>query len=137
MVSARSITTGTYLLVAISLVAAACSSSGETDENGSTTSIETSQDTEIDQGADASTSTTKPNATTIEQDTQDMCRTLDLLSFAGVTAGPASQSLTRTDLAGLSAAATAQYGNLLVSAPREACQEHIPFADEIAYWLGF
>lgn len=122
MVSAHFIRKSVYLLVAISLVAAACSSSGETDENGSTTSIEVSQDTDV---------------AAIEQDTQDMCRTLDLLSFAGVTAGPASQSLTRTDLAGLSAAATAQYGNLLVSAPREACQEHIPFADEIAYWLGF
>jgi len=137
MVSPHFIRKSVYLLVAISLVAAACSSSGETDEAGSTTSIETSQDAGVDQGTDASNPTTQPDATEIEQDTQDMCRTLDLLSFAGVTAGPASQSLTQTDLAGLSGAATARYGNLLVSAPRVACQEHVPFADEIAYWLGF
>jgi len=127
MARTRSIRKSIYLLLAISLVAAACSSSGDADENSSPTADP--QETGSGTVPDAETDT--------EQDTQDMCRTLDLLSFAGVTAGPASQSLTRTDLVELSPAATAQYGNLLVSAPREACQEHIPFADEIAYWLGF
>jgi len=131
MASNRFVRTSIVLVLAISLVAAACSSSGGADENTSTTSLGISED------ADASTSTTKLDDAVDEQRTREMCRTLDLLSFAGVTAGPASQSLTRTDLVGLSPAATAQYGDLLVTAPRQACQEHIPFADEIAYWLGF
>ena len=128
MLQTRSVRKSIYLLLSISLVAAACSPSGDADEDSSPT-----------EGSQTTSNGTDPDATATEteQRTQDMCRTLDLLSFAGVTAGPASQSLTRTDLVGLSPAETAQYGDLLVSAPREACREHTPFADEIAYWLGF
>lgn len=133
MFHSRIIRTSLVLGVVLALVAAACSPStdGEDAESTTTTTLSGEAGAEADPDADSTTSTTTVEAVA------EMCRTLDLLSYAGVTAGPASQSLTRTDLSELSAAATVRYGDLLVSAPRESCQEHIPFADEIAYWLGF
>jgi hypothetical protein len=66
-----------------------------------------------------------------------MCRTLDLLSSAGVLAGRASASMDETDLKAFSSVELAAYGDTLMAAPRVACPEHIDYADEIAYWLGF
>ncbi len=97
------------LVVAVALLAAACSSSEPTE-------------TGIRQPGD--------------QAFADMCRTLDLLSSAGVPAGQAAASIAATDLADLTSVEIADYGDLLVSAPSEECSRHIDYADDIAYWLG-
>ena len=66
-----------------------------------------------------------------------MCRTLDLLSTAEVPAARAAVSMTETDLTGFSSGEMAAYGDILIVASRGACSEHIEYADDIAYWLGF
>jgi len=66
-----------------------------------------------------------------------MCRTLELLSSAGVPAGNAAEAITSTDLDGLSTSEKAAYGELLVRAPAQECPDQIDYADEVAYWLGF
>lgn len=45
--------------------------------------------------------------------------------------------MTKTDLEGVTSSEWAAYGNVLIAAPRVACPEHIEYADDIAYWLGF
>jgi len=134
MFRSRIVRKSLILGLALSLVAAACSSNTDPEDDGSTTTTNVSEEGVGETEAEADSSTT---TTLSEEAVAQMCRTLNLLSFAGVTAGPASVSLTRTDLAELSPFEMARYSDLLISAPREACQEHIPFADEIAYWLGF
>jgi ABC-type Fe3+-hydroxamate transport system substrate-binding protein len=103
------------LVLAIALLGAACTSSTEE-------SVDTATTTTIDAEAERTTA---------------MCRTLDLLSNAGATPGSASLAITDTDLVGLTTTEQAEYGDLLISAPRAECTEHIAYADEIAYWLGF
>lgn len=98
------------LVVAIALLATACSSSEPTGPG-----------------------ITQPDG---DQAVADMCRTLDLLSTADVPAGQAAASIAATDLADLTSAEIAGYGDLLVSAPREGCSQHSDYADDIAYWLG-
>jgi hypothetical protein len=66
-----------------------------------------------------------------------MCRTLDLLSSAGTPPGNASVAMDETDLEGATASERTLYGRVLIEAPRDECREHIDYADEIAYWLGF
>ncbi|MCL1595554.1 MAG: hypothetical protein M3132_14495 [Actinomycetia bacterium] len=102
------------LVLAIALLAAACSSN--TDESVDTTT------TTIDVEAERVTA---------------MCRTLDLLSNANATPGSASLAITQTDLDDLTTTEQVAYGDFLISAPRAECTEHIAYADEIAYWLGF
>ncbi len=102
------------LVLALGLVAAACSSS-EPEEATTTTGA-------VDDRAVA---------------VATMCRTLELLSAASVPPGNAAASIVTTDLDGLTASEKAEYGDVLVLAPREECTDQIAYADEIAYWLGF
>lgn len=91
--------------------------------------------------ATACSSASPPEATAAQpggdQTAAGMCRTLDLLSTAGVPAGQAAASIAATDLADLTSVEIAGYGDLLVSAPREECSRNTDYADDIAYWLGF
>jgi hypothetical protein len=94
-----------------------------------------------------SSSTTEASTTTESEDTASdelqaeavsaMCRTLDLLSSAGTPPGNASVAMDETDLEGATASERTLYGRVLIEAPRDGCPEHIDYADEIAYWLGF
>lgn len=103
----------TVLVVALGVLAAACSSS-EPEETTTTIAVE-------DIAVDAA---------------ESMCRTLELLSSAGVSAGAASEAITVTDLDGISAQEMSAYGELLVRAPRAECTEQVEYADAVAYWLG-
>lgn len=108
-------------VLAVGLLAASCSSS-DADSADSTTVIEA-------EGADADD--------LLEDSIIEMCRTLDLFSFAGTPPGNASVAMAETDLVGATASEHTAYGRLLIEAPRADCQDHILYADEIAYWLGF
>lgn len=108
-------------VLAIAVLAAACSSSD----------------------ADPDESTTVPVADVtgteqlLEEAVVEMCRTLDLFSFAGTPPGNASVAMNETDLVDATAGERTAYGRLLIEAPRAECIEHARYADEIAYWLGF
>jgi hypothetical protein len=108
-------------VLAIAVLAAACSSSD----------------------ADPDESTTVPVADVtgteqlLEEAVVEMCRTLDLFSFAGTPPGNASVAMIETDLVDATAGERTAYGRLLIEAPRAECIEHARYADEIAYWLGF
>jgi hypothetical protein len=108
-------------VLAIAVLAAACSSSD----------------------ADPDESTTVPVADVtgteqlLEEAVVEMCRTLDLFSFAGTPPGNASVAMIETDLVDATASERTAYGRLLIEAPRAECIEHARYADEIAYWLGF
>jgi hypothetical protein len=104
----------------ISVLAASCSSS-DADPDDSTTVTEA----EGEGGDDLA-----------EEAVVEMCRTLDLFSFAGTPPGNASVAMTETDLVGATASERTAYGRLLIEAPRAECPEHSLYADEIAYWLG-
>lgn len=94
-----------------------------------------------------STVTTGPSAstTTISVDEDDlaalldaeMCRTLDLLSTAGVPPSTAALAIASTDLTAASSTEKADYSRRLVGAPPRECPEHVFYADEISYWLGY
>ena len=104
----------------IAVLAASCSSSDADPDDSTTVTAEGS-------GADD----------LLEEAVVEMCRTLDLFSFAGTPPGNASVAMTETDLVGATATERTVYGRLLIEAPRAECPEHGPYADEIAYWLGF
>ena len=88
--------------------------------------------------ADPADSTTVTNTDELlEEAVIEMCRTLDLFSFAGTPPGNASVAMTETDLVGATTSERTAYGRLLIEAPRAECPEHGLYADEIAYWLGF
>lgn len=108
-------------VLGIAVLSASCSSSGsDAEESTTVTEAEgTSTDDLLDEAVD------------------EMCRTLDLFSFAGTPPGNASIAMTETDLVGATATELTVYGRLLVEAPRAECPEHTLYADEIAYWLGF
>jgi hypothetical protein len=108
-------------VLAIGVLAASCSSSG-TDPAASTT-VTGAEGTGTDD--------------LLEEAVVEMCRTLDLFSFAGTPPGNASVAMTETDLVGATASERTAYGRLLIEAPRAGCHEHGLYADEIAYWLGF
>ncbi len=113
------------------LVASCTSSTPETDPPSTVTSTVTPE-------SDESTSIEPPDREGSDQAAVTaMCRTLDLLSAAGVPAGRAAGSMTETDLKGVSSIEWAAYGDVLIAASRVACPEHIEYADDIAYWLGF
>jgi len=107
--------------LAIAVLSASCSSS-DGDPTDSTTVTESEGE-----GTDD----------LLEEAIVEMCRTLDLFSFAGTPPGNASVAMTETDLVGATATERTVYGRLLIEAPRAECQEHGLYADEIAYWLGF
>jgi hypothetical protein len=108
-------------VLAVAVLSASCSSSG-TDPADSTTVT----------GADEA-----GTEQLLEEAVVEMCRTLDLFSFAGTPPGNASVAMNETDLVDATAGERTAYGRLLIEAPRAECSEHARYADEIAYWLGF
>lgn len=84
----------------------------------------------------SSTSTTDP-APDPDAEIAQMCRTLDLLAAAGVPGPQAAAAMASTDLQDATSQQKARYGDILASAPSAACPEHIAYAEDIAYWLGF
>jgi hypothetical protein len=111
-------------MVMFAALPAGCSSSGDdttTTEGGSTT-IPT---------------TTIPVDGITEEAVVEMCHTLSLLFNAGALPGSAAFSIELTDLTDATPEEKTLYGEVLVVAPGRACPEHIAYADEIAYWLGF
>jgi hypothetical protein len=117
MMGARVKRYGLIAVVAFALLVAACSSS-ESDVASSTTMIDASEELATEA-------------------ISEMCRTLDLFSFAGTPPGNASEALAETDLVAATAVERTAYGRVLIEAPRAECPEHVQYADEIAYWLGF
>ena len=108
-------------VLAVALLSASCSSS-DADPADSTT-VTDAEGTGTDE--------------LLEEAVIEMCRTLDLFSFAGTPPGNASVAMTETDLVGATTSERTAYGRLLIEAPRAECPEHGLYADEIAYWLGF
>jgi hypothetical protein len=108
-------------VLAIAVLGASCSSSDG--DNGDSTTVTEAERTGTDD--------------LLEEAVLEMCRTLDLFSFAGTPPGNASVAMTETDLVDATAGERTAYGRLLIEAPRAECSEHSLYADEIAYWLGF
>lgn len=108
-------------VLAIAVLGASCSSSdGDPDDSTTVTEVDGTGTDDL-----------------LEEAMVEMCRTLDLFSFAGTPPGNASVAMTETDLVGATASERTAYGRLLIEAPRAECPEHSLYADEIAYWLGF
>jgi hypothetical protein len=108
-------------VLAIGVLGASCSSSdGDPDDSTTVTEVDGTGTDDL-----------------LEEAMVEMCRTLDLFSFAGTPPGNASVAMTETDLVGATASERTAYGRLLIEAPRAECPEHSLYADEIAYWLGF
>jgi hypothetical protein len=108
-------------VLAIAVLATACSSSDADPDESTTVPVADVSGTEQ----------------LLEEAVVEMCRTLDLFSFAGTPPGNASVAMTETDLVDATAGERTAYGRLLIEAPRAECIEHARYADEIAYWLGF
>jgi hypothetical protein len=108
-------------VLAIAVLATACSSSDADPDESTTVPVADVSGTEQ----------------LLEEAVVEMCRTLDLFSFAGTPPGNASVAMIETDLVDATAGERTAYGRLLIEAPRAECIEHARYADEIAYWLGF
>jgi hypothetical protein len=108
-------------VLAIAVLATACSSSDADPDESTTVPVADVSGTEQ----------------LLEEAVVEMCRTLDLFSFAGTPPGNASVAMIETDLVDATASERTAYGRLLIEAPRAECIEHARYADEIAYWLGF
>ena len=83
----------------------------------------------------ADTTTTAP----VEQDVaqRQMCRTLELLEAARVSGSTAAVALETVDLAEADGPTRSAYGDLLIGAPTTHCPSSAPYAENVAYWLGF
>jgi len=122
--------------VALALGGASCSS-GESEAATTTTSVATAIAGSTSSTSSGSSADPTPTVAMNEQQAAEaMCRTLDRLSSDGLTPGQAAASIAATDLARLTPSGMADYGALLISAPRQQCVRHIEYADDIAYWLG-
>lgn len=103
------------------LIVSGCSSSG----NDTTTT------------ADEATTTTADAEAFMLPTVDAMCHTLSLFAAATVPPATAADALVTVDLDNATSQEMADYGDLLIGAPSDACPGQQRYAEAIAYWLGF
>ena len=66
---------------------------------------------------------------------EQMCNRLTDLDEQGLSAADAYNTMLAEDLAGLSGSEIASFAQLLITAPSEACPQHLEYAAAIHYWV--